>query len=83
MASPDAGFRLLGGADIGQYGAAMNRRIIEIDSEVARLRQDLAETQNRIQALAEERGKVLAAMENDTAFLRRVRGESAATNGSR
>lgn len=61
----------------------MNRRIIEIDSEIARLRQELAETQNKIQGLAEERGKELAAMEEDTAFMRRVRGESAATNGSR
>ena len=61
----------------------MNRKIIEIDSEIARLRQELAETQNRIQGLAEERGKVLAAMENDTAFRRKLRGESGTVNGSR
>ena len=51
----------------------MNRKIVEIDSEIARLRNELLDTQNRIQGLAEERGRVLAAMENDTTFLRRTR----------
>lgn len=53
----------------------MNRKIIEIDSEIARLRHEVAEFQNRIQKLAEERGRVLAAMEDDTSFLRRIKSE--------
>jgi hypothetical protein len=51
----------------------MNRKIVEIDSEIARLRNELVDTQNRIQGLAEERGKVLASMENDTAFMSKMR----------
>jgi uncharacterized protein YydD (DUF2326 family) len=51
----------------------MNRRIIEIDSEIARLRNELVDTQNQIQGLAEERGKALASLENDTAFMKKVR----------
>ena len=51
----------------------MNRRIVEIDSEIARLRNELVDTQNRIQGLAEERGRVLASLEHDTAFMRKMR----------
>ena len=51
----------------------MNRKIVEIDSEIARLRNELVDTQNRIQGLAEERGKVLASLQNDTAFMRKLR----------
>ena len=67
----------------GQDGGAMNRRIIEIDSEIARLRQQLAETQSKLEGLAEERGKALAAMENDTAFRRRVSAQGGPTDGNR
>jgi hypothetical protein len=63
----------------------MNRRIIEIDAEIARLRGELLEKQNRIQGLAEERGRVLAALEEDTAFMRKVKeGQSrSGRNGAR
>jgi hypothetical protein len=73
----------LGGVYSGKMKATMNRKIIEIDSEIARLRQEVAETQNRIQGLAEERGKVLAAMENDSAFMRGSNANHPVTNGSR
>lgn len=51
----------------------MNRKIVEIDSEIARLRNELVDTQNQIQGLSEERGKVLASMENDITFIRKMR----------
>lgn len=60
--------------------ANMNRRIIEIDAEIARLRSELAETQSRIQGLAEERGRELATLEDDTSFLRKAKQTH---NGSR
>lgn len=46
---------------------------MEIDSEIARLRNELLDTQNRIQGLAEKRGKVLASLEEDTSFRRKIR----------
>jgi hypothetical protein len=55
----------------------MNRRIVEIDAEMARLRGELLKTQKEIEGLAEERGRALAAMEKDTAFIRKTRGNSA------
>jgi hypothetical protein len=51
----------------------MNRKIVEIDSEIARLRDELLQLQNKIQGLAEERGRVLANLENDTAFRRKIK----------
>jgi hypothetical protein len=51
----------------------MNRKIVEIDSEIARLRDELLQMQNKIQGLAEERGRVLANLENDTAFKRKMK----------
>ena len=51
----------------------MNRRIIEIDAEIARLRSELVETQTKLQGLAEERGRELANLETDTSFLRKAR----------
>lgn len=57
---------------------AMNRRIVEIDAEMARLRGELSKTQREIENLAEERGRALAAMEKDTAFIRKARGSASA-----
>jgi hypothetical protein len=54
----------------------MNRRIVEIDAEMARLRCQLLDTQKQIEGLAEERGRALAAMENDTSFQRKTRANS-------
>ena len=51
----------------------MNRKILEIDSEIARLREEVSRTQDQIQTLAEERGLVLARLENDTKFRRKIR----------
>jgi hypothetical protein len=51
----------------------MNRKIIEIDAEIARLRNELVETQSKIQKLAEERGRELATLHYDTSFLRKGR----------
>ena len=50
----------------------MNRKIVEIDSEIARLKDELARTQNEIQGLSEERGRALANLENDTSFRRKI-----------
>ena len=58
----------------------MNRKILEIDSEIARLREELARTQNQIQALAEERGRALATLEHDTAFRKKFSGNRSGTN---
>jgi hypothetical protein len=54
----------------------MNRRIVEIDAEVARLRGELSKAQREIESLAEERGRALAAMEQDTAFMHKARGNT-------
>ncbi len=58
----------------------MNRRIVEIDAEMARVRGELLEAQKQMEGLAEERGRALAAMEKDTSFLRKTRANS--INGS-
>jgi hypothetical protein len=50
----------------------MNRKIVEIDSQIARLRDELTRTQNEIENLAEERGRALAGLEDDTSFQRRI-----------
>lgn len=50
----------------------MNKKILEIDSEIARLREELTRTQNQIQGLAEERGRALASLEHDTTFRRKI-----------
>lgn len=49
---------------------------MEIDAEMARLRGELSKTQQEIEGLAEERGRALAAMEEDTAFLRKARANT-------
>ena len=51
---------------------------MEIDAEMARLRGELSKTQKEIEGLAEERGRALAAMEKDTAFIRKARGSASA-----
>ena len=51
---------------------------MEIDAEMARLRGELSKTQDEIENLAEERGRALADMENDTAFIHKARGNASA-----
>lgn len=58
----------------------MNRKILEIDSEIARLREELTRTQNQIQSLAEQRGRALASLENDTTFRRKISGNRSGTS---
>jgi hypothetical protein len=60
----------------------MNRRIVEIDAEMARLRGELSKTQNEIENLAEERGRALADMQNDTAFIRKAHGNASADHSA-
>jgi hypothetical protein len=58
----------------------MNRKIVEIDAEVARLRLELLQLQRQIESLAEERGRALAALQEDTAFVRKVRANALKTH---
>ena len=60
----------------------MNRIIVEIDAEMARLRSELLDTQKQIEGLAEKRGRALSEMENDTAFRRKTQMNSASGNSS-
>lgn len=63
----------------------MNRKIIEIDAEIARLRREMVETQTKIQSLAEARGRELATLEFDPSFRRKVSGveSGGVKNGAR
>jgi len=54
----------------------MNRRIVEIDAEMARVRGELLEAQKQMEGLAEERGRALAAIETDTSFQKKFRANS-------
>jgi hypothetical protein len=59
----------------------MNRSIVEIDSQIAKLREELTRTQNDIQSLAEERGKILAKLEHDTTFRKKLSRNRTAADG--